>query len=251
MVFRVVFMLARSSILWTTAPGQGLTRTNLNVGVGTELLQLLDRLGPAHRPGQLADHEPADLDRILMDLRIGIEDLRPSQPPQRDLLPGGGEDLGRVSHQRRMEGPAYGQPHLALRPRGAQPWADGLQAGLAPRDHDLAGGIVVGDHDLSRAGGTGQFDGVVGQAEHRNHAAGGRGGVRHRPAASLHGRQRVEGVERLSRHQPGELAHAVAGDQRRGQPPGRHQAQQREAVKQDRRLRVAGRLELRLGSVEH
>src|SRR5882762_9564097 len=76
-------------------PGQGLTRTNLNVGVGTELLQPLDRLRPAHRAGQLADHERADLDRILVDLRVGIVDLGAAQPPQRDLLPGGVEDLRR------------------------------------------------------------------------------------------------------------------------------------------------------------
>src|SRR4030081_2278717 len=53
-------------------PGQGFSRTNFNVGVGTELLQSLNRLRPAHRPGQLTDHQTPDLVRILVDLRIGI-----------------------------------------------------------------------------------------------------------------------------------------------------------------------------------
>src|ERR1700704_3357501 len=72
-ILDIVDHRARENLL--DQSGQGLTGTNLNVGVGTQLLQPLDRLRPAHRAGQLADHEPADLDRILVDLRVGIEDL--------------------------------------------------------------------------------------------------------------------------------------------------------------------------------
>src|ERR1700674_5088357 len=75
--------------------GEGPPRTNLNVGVDAELLQALDRLCPEHRASQLADHQPADLERILVNLGIGIEDLGAAQCAERDLLPGSGEDLCR------------------------------------------------------------------------------------------------------------------------------------------------------------
>src|SRR5438132_14411933 len=85
-VLDIVDHRARDDLL--DQPGQCLTRTHLNVGVGPELLQALDRLGPAHRAGQLPDHQPADLDWILVDLRVGVEDLGSTQAAKWHLLPG-------------------------------------------------------------------------------------------------------------------------------------------------------------------
>src|SRR2546430_9155333 len=101
-------------------PGQRPPRANLDEGVDAELLQALDRLGPADWSGQLPDHQPADLDRILVDLCIGIEDLGPAKRSERDFFPGGGKHPSRPGHQRRMERPAHRQPHQALGPRGLQ-----------------------------------------------------------------------------------------------------------------------------------
>src|ERR1700730_1101516 len=231
--------------------GQGPPRTNLNVGVGAELLQPLDRLRPANWASQLADHQPADLERILVDLRISIEDLGATQGARRDLLPRSGEDLCRMGHQRRVERAADGQPYQALRAGRFELGAHGTQANLAARDDHLTRRVVVGNHDLSPAARACLFDGVVGQAEDGDHPAGRRCRRRHRPAARPDGFQRIEGIEGLGRHQPGELTHAVAGDQVRGEPAGAHQAKQGQAVKQDRRLGVAGRLWLGLGPVQH
>src|SRR6202043_1165277 len=59
--------------------GQGPPRTNLNVGVGAALLQPLDRPRPADWASQLAGQQPAALERILVDLRLSIEDLEATQ----------------------------------------------------------------------------------------------------------------------------------------------------------------------------
>src|SRR5947209_4559089 len=192
-------------------PGQRPPRANLNERVGAKLLQPLDRLGPADRAGQLADHEPAQLARFLVDLRIGIEDLRPAQWSERDLVPGGGKHPGGADHQRRMERAAHRQPHQALGSRGLQLRADGVQPRLAPRDHHLPGGVVVGDDDQALAGGAKLLHGVVGKPEHGDHSAGRWGSRRHRRTARPNRHQRIKRVQRPTRHQAGKLAHAVAG----------------------------------------
>src|SRR3989454_6739541 len=232
-------------------PGERPPRTNLNVGVRTELLQALDRLGPAHRAGQLADHQAAHLQWILVNLGIGIEDLGAAQGAQRDLLPRSGKHLGGASHQRRMERPADRQPHQPLCPGGLQLGTDRGKARLAPRDHHLAGRMVVGRRHASPTGRTGLFDGAVGEAEHGDHAAclGRRG--RHGRSPGPDGRERIQGIERLGRHQAGKLAHAVTGDQRRQKSPGGQQSKQRHAVKEDGRLGIVSRLQLGLRSVLH
>src|SRR6202011_5012389 len=62
-VFDIVDHGTRDNLL--DEPGQSPPRTNLNVGVRAQLLQPLDRLRPPDRAGELADHEAADLHRIL------------------------------------------------------------------------------------------------------------------------------------------------------------------------------------------
>src|SRR5438128_1538057 len=209
-VLDIVDHRARENLL--DQPGQRPPRANLNVGVDPELLQPLDRLGPADRAGELPDHEPAHLARFLVDLRIGIEDLGPAQRFEPDLLPGGGKYPGGAGHQWRMERPAYRQPHQALGPRGLQLRARGVQTRLAPGDHHLPGGVVVGDDDQAAAGGADLLHGAIGKPEHGDHSAGRWGSRRHRRSACTDGCQRIKRVQRRSRHQAGKLAHAVAGE---------------------------------------
>src|SRR2546421_1907045 len=134
-------------------PGQRPPRPHLDEGVGAQLLQALDRLGPANWAGQLADHEPADVVGLRMDLGIRVEDLGPAELAQRDLFPGRGKHLGGLRHQRRMEGPAHWQGDQALGPGRLQLLAHGAQARLATGDDDLARGIVIGDDHEAVAGG--------------------------------------------------------------------------------------------------
>src|SRR5438132_602209 len=171
-------------------PGERSPRTNLNVGVCAELLQPLDRLRPPDWAGELADHEAADLHRILVNLRIGIEDLRAAQPTELDRLPGSGKHLGGLRHQWRMERPAHGQPHQALCPCRIELRAHRSQATLTTGDHDLARRVVVGDDHLAASGRTDLLDGSVGDADHGDHSAGLSCGRRHRRSARAHGRER-------------------------------------------------------------
>ena len=161
---------ARENLL--DQPGQRPPWANLNVGVDPELVQPLDRLRPADRSRELPDHEPAHLVRVLVNLRIGIEDLGPAQRSERDLFPGGGKHPGCARHQRRMKRAAHRQPHQALGPRGLQLRAHGVQTSLAPRDHHLAGRVVVGDHDQPPAAGTDLLHGAIRKPEHGDHSAG-------------------------------------------------------------------------------
>src|SRR2546421_247378 len=75
--------------------GQGSAWTDLDKGIDTQLLKPANRLGPADRPGELADHQPPNLHWLRVDLGVAVEDLPKAQRLQRNDLPGHGEVGGR------------------------------------------------------------------------------------------------------------------------------------------------------------